>query len=105
VLVKVLAPPEPACIEDLWVPKAWSPNGDGHNDVLRPLLKNIQEIRYFRIFNRWGELVFETNVIGRGWDGIYKGKRQVLDTYTWTAEAVGLCGQTIKKSGNSILLR
>ncbi|MEQ1678584.1 MAG: T9SS type B sorting domain-containing protein, partial [Chitinophagaceae bacterium] len=90
---------------DIFVPKAWSPNGDGHNDQLRPLTLNIREIRYFRIFNRWGELVFETNVMGQGWDGIYKGKPGVMDTYTWTAEAIGTDGKIIRRSGNSVLLR
>lgn len=90
---------------DIFVPKAWSPNGDGHNDQLRPLTLNIREIKYFRIFNRWGELVFETNIMGQGWNGIYKGKPAAMDTYTWTAEAVGNNGQTVRRSGNSILLR
>ncbi|MFI5139641.1 MAG: T9SS type B sorting domain-containing protein, partial [Sphingobacteriales bacterium] len=92
-------------IEDLFVPKAWSPNGDGHNDKLYGIPVNIRELRFFRIFNRWGQLVFETNTLGFGWDGIFKGKPQVMDVYTWTAEAIGLSGKVIKKSGNSVLLR
>ena len=98
----VAAPP---CDGDVFVPKAWSPNGDGHNDVLRPLVQNIRELKYFRVFNRWGELVYETNIIGLGWNGIYKGKLQVIDTYTWTCEAISNCGNVIKKSGNSALLK
>ena len=92
--------------EDIFVPKAWSPNKDGHNDKLFPFTLNIRELRYFKIFNRWGELVYQTNIIGEGWDGIYKGKMQVLDVYTWTAEAVGsITGKIIKRSGNSVLLK
>jgi gliding motility-associated-like protein len=102
VRVPVAAPP---CDGDVFVPKAWSPNGDGHNDKLKPLIQNIREIKFFRIFNRWGELVFETNVISGGWDGIYKGKLQASDTYTWTCEAVTNCGKVIRRSGNSLLLR
>ena len=90
---------------DIFVPKAWSPNRDGHNDKLRPLTVNIREIYYFRIFNRWGQLMFETNEIGKGWDGIFNGKEQVQDVYTWTLEAVGEDGKHYKRSGNSILLR
>jgi gliding motility-associated-like protein len=90
---------------DLFVPKAWSPNGDGHNDKLFPLTVNIKQLKYFRIFNRWGQLVFETNAIGVGWDGTLRGVKQMTDIYTWTAEAVGANGATIKRSGNSVLIR
>jgi gliding motility-associated-like protein len=91
--------------EDIFVPKGWSPNNDGHNDKLTPLTLNIKEIKYFRIFNRWGQLVFETNTMGVGWDGIFNGKPQVIDVYTWTAEAVGVSGRIIRRSGNSVLIR
>jgi gliding motility-associated-like protein len=89
----------------IWVPKAWSPNNSGKNDVLRPLCLNIREIKFFRVFNRWGQLVFETNQFGKGWDGIFRGKAQVSDVYTWTLEAYGVDGIRYFKSGNSILLR
>jgi gliding motility-associated-like protein len=87
------------------VPNAWSPNNDGSNDKLFPLTINIKELYYFRVFNRWGQLMFETNKLGEGWDGIYNGKPQVQDVYTWTVEAIGLDGVYYKQSGNSILLR
>jgi gliding motility-associated-like protein len=104
VLVIAQAPPlEPP---NLWVPTAWSPhNKDGHNDFLFPFHRNIIELRYFRVFNRWGELVFETNRLDHGWDGIYKGVPQVMDTYTWTVEAVGNDGTIFKQAGNAMLLR
>ena len=94
-----------ALISDIFVPKAWSPNRDGHNDKLFPLTVNIRKINYFRIFNRWGQLMFETNIIGHGWDGIFKGQPQVSDVYTWTLEAIGEDDKYYKRSGNSILLR
>jgi len=49
--------------------------------------------------------MFETNVPGDGWDGTYHGAPQVMDVYTWTAEAIGENGSTIKRSGNSLLIR
>jgi gliding motility-associated-like protein len=101
----IMRDPAQTIVSDIFVPKAWSPNRDGHNDRLRPLCVNIREILYFRIFNRWGQLVYETNIIGEGWDGIFRNKEQVSDTYTWTLEAYGLDGRHFKKSGNSILLR
>jgi gliding motility-associated-like protein len=94
-----------AIASDIFVPKAWSPNNDGHNDRLFPLTVNIKELKYFRIFNRWGELVFETSRIGEGWNGIYKGTPQISDVYTWTLEAVGEDGKYYKRAGNSVLLR
>jgi gliding motility-associated-like protein len=103
--VKIQAEQSPPVIEDILVPDAWSPNNDGHNEKLFPLTINIKELRFFRIYNRWGQLVFETNIIGRGWDGIFNGKPQVIDAYTWTAEAIGISGRVIRRSGNSFLLR
>jgi gliding motility-associated-like protein len=95
----------PAIRSSLHVPNSWSPNVDGHNDKLFPLTINMKELYYFRVFNRWGQLMFETNILGEGWDGIYNGKPQVQDVYTWTVEAMGLDGVHYKQSGNSILLR
>ncbi|MBS1934721.1 MAG: gliding motility-associated C-terminal domain-containing protein, partial [Bacteroidetes bacterium] len=89
----------------VYVPLAWSPNGDGNNDKLTPLTVNIKTLNYFRVFNRWGQLMFETSTIGAGWDGMYNGKPQVADAYTWTLEAVGNDGKTYKQSGTALLLR
>jgi gliding motility-associated-like protein len=105
VLIVMRAQIPAALASDIFVPKAWSPNNDGHNDRLFPLTVNIAELKYFRIFNRWGQLVFETNRIGEGWNGIFKGQEQVSDVYTWTLEAVGDDGRYYKRAGNSVLLR
>lgn len=58
-----------------FIPNAFSPNGDGINDFVRPLMSPDIEVRdyTFRIFDRWGNLVFETNEIDRDWDGTYRG--------------------------------
>jgi gliding motility-associated-like protein len=105
VLVRVQSHSPTDVHSDIFVPKAWSPNNDNHNDRLFPLTVNIKQLYYFRIFNRWGQLMFETSVIGNGWDGNFTGKPQVNDVYTWTLEAVGQDGKYYKRSGNSILLR
>jgi gliding motility-associated-like protein len=105
VLVKLVAVPPDVVRSDIFVPKAWTPNNDGHNDKLFPLTVNIRELKYFRVFNRWGQLVFETNVIGSGWNGIFKGQPAVMDVYTWTVEAIGVDGKHYKKAGNSVLIR
>jgi gliding motility-associated-like protein len=95
----------PGCSSKIDVPNAWSPNGDGHNDKLYPLTICIKELKYFRVFNRWGQLVFETRTIGQGWDGIFNGSPQVMDVYTWILEADGVDGVHYKLAGNSILTR
>ena len=89
----------------VFVPNAWTPNGDGHNDYLFPLMVNITQLKYFRVFNRWGQKVFETNIIGNGWDGNVNGRAQPIDVYTWTLEAIGTGGLNYKASGRTVLLR
>jgi gliding motility-associated-like protein len=89
----------------IYVPKAWSPDINGHNDLLAPLCVNIKRIIYFRIFNRWGQLVFETNQMKQGWNGIFKGKPQVSDAYTWALEALGEDDKHYRLNGSSLLIR
>jgi gliding motility-associated-like protein len=105
VFVRILNPSDTSLAPNLFVPKAWSPNNDGKNDKLYPITVHIKQIVYFRVFDRWGQLMFETNVLGNGWDGLYNGHPQVMDVYTWTVDAIGDDGSVIRKSGNSILLR
>ena len=90
---------------DILVPKAWTPNNDGRNDKLTPIPVRIRKLNFFRIFNRWGEIVYETNELGAGWDGIYKGKPQVTDTYTWMIDAIGQDERRFRLTGNSVLVR
>ena len=93
------------CVSDIFVPKAWSPNNDGHNDKLYPMDVCIKELKYFRVFSRWGQLVFETNILGQGWDGVLHGQLQAMDTYIWRLEAIGLDGKYHKREGSSVLIR
>ena len=87
------------------VPTAFTPNGDHHNDYLDIFLVGIKELRFFRVFNRWGQLLFETNDIRQLWDGTYKGKRQPAETYVWIAEGIDIDGKTVVRRGQTILLR
>jgi gliding motility-associated-like protein len=89
----------------VYVPKAFAPNGNGSNDLLRPILVRITSINYFRIYNRWGQLIFQTKNIGEGWDGRFKGAAQPTETYTWVFEGVDYNGKIIRESGKSTLLR
>ena len=105
VFVSIKNPQDNNLSPNLFVPKAWTPNNDGMNDILYPITIQIRQINYFRVFDRWGQLMYETNILGQGWNGIYNGQPQVSDVYTWTVEAIGNDGTVIRKSGNSILLR
>jgi len=86
------------------VPTGFSPNGDGTNDVLYVRGYNIEKMD-FRVFNRWGELVFESQDINKGWDGTYKGKLQEMEAYAYILEVTFLDGTTANKKGNVTLLR
>lgn len=86
------------------VPNAFSPNGDGINDVIRVEGKGIIELE-FRIFNRWGEKVFETNDKSVGWDGYYKGVLQEMEAYTYSVQAKFIDGTSKSLKGNITLLR
>jgi len=86
------------------VPNAFSPNGDGVNDVVKVEGRGIVSL-VFRIYNRWGEKVFETNDKNIGWDGIYKGSLQEMEVYTYAVEATLINGKTVPLKGNITLLR
>ena len=73
---------------DMYVPTAFTPNGDGNNDIFRPILIGMKSLSYFRVYNRFGNLVYSTTDIGNGWDGTYLGKGQDPATYVWVAEGV-----------------
>jgi gliding motility-associated-like protein len=66
-----------------YIPNSFTPNGDGINDIFRAIPVGISYTTYFRVYNRLGELVFETNKWLKGWDGTYKGKDQPNGTYVW----------------------
>jgi gliding motility-associated-like protein len=91
----------------IFVPKAFSPNRDGSNDRLFPILVGIADLKYFRVFNRWGNIVYESRamVSNTGWDGTYRGVPQPMDTYSWTAEAIDTDGKTLKGFGNTMIIR
>lgn len=90
---------------NIQVPTAFTPNADGLNDQLRPVPIGIAEIHYFRIFNRYGELVYESRQSKPGWDGTYKGQPLPTQTVVWMVEGVGLDGSVITKKGTTVLIR
>lgn len=89
----------------LFIPTGFTPNGDGKNDLLRPLSVGYSAYKHFRVFNRWGELVFQTDRIGEGWDGNYKGKKSDVGTYFWSLLAEDKDGQLFERKGDATLIR
>ena len=88
-----------------FVPNAWTPNGDGINDRLKPTYARIKELSYFKVYNRWSQVVYETKKMGEGWDGKFKGILQPLEAYIWIAEGKNENGKIVKAKGTSLLLR
>ncbi|MEI6312592.1 MAG: PKD domain-containing protein [Bacteroidota bacterium] len=90
----------------LLVPTAFTPNGDGVNDIFR-IVKyfNIKKLVSFNIYSRWGELVFSTDDINTGWDGSYKARPQPSSTFVWVVKGIDYDDQEITEKGNVTLIR
>ena len=93
------------CHNPIFVPDVFTSNGDGVNDVIKPIAPGIVKLRCFKVFNRWGNLIFETTDLNKGWDGKYKGAIQPADTYLWLVEGTDANGTLIKKTGMLTLVR
>ncbi len=89
----------------LYVPNAFSPNGDGVNDIFRPIAIGMKQINFFRVFNRWGQLIFETTVPNAGWDGRFKGHPQDAAIYVWMVEGVDYEDNKVAQKGTVMLVR
>ncbi|MBS1927347.1 MAG: choice-of-anchor L domain-containing protein [Chitinophagaceae bacterium] len=89
----------------VYVPSAFTPNGDGTNDVLRPILVGMKRFEFFRVYNRYGQLMFSTSREGEGWDGMFKGKRQGLGTFVWMVDAVDYKGNHYFRKGTTTIVQ
>jgi len=88
-----------------YLPNAFTPNGDGLNDIFRPTPVGIQSTDYFRIFDRYGALMFETRQWMQGWDGTLKGKPASFGTYVWMIKGIDKNGAVVEMKGTVILVR
>ncbi len=86
------------------VPSAFTPDKFGTNSIVRVQGFGIKELSW-KIYNRWGEKVFETTTQAIGWNGYYKGKLQQMDVYTYTLDALFSDGKKIRKTGDITLIR
>jgi gliding motility-associated-like protein len=95
------------CYCDLYVPNAFTPEGDGHNEVFVPVTSCDLFQYELMIFNRWGELIFETTTINDYWDGTYKGLLSQDGVYVWkiTYRFDAEVAETTTKYGHVVLLR
>jgi gliding motility-associated-like protein len=99
------------CAEgNLFLPNTFSPNGDGLNDVFFPRGKGIHGLRNFRVFNRWGEVVFEqanlqANDMSKGWNGTFNGKLASQDVYVYTIDVICENNFVFSHKGNVALIR
>ena len=90
---------------DIYVPTGFTPNNDGVNDKFIPYPVGIKSYSYFRVFNRWGQLIFSTKNMNDGWDGKIAGKEQAAGVYVWNIEGRTKDNRIILKKGTVTLIR
>lgn len=90
--------------DQIYIPNAFSPNGDGLNDVLKVYGYIIRDLR-FVVFNQWGEKIFESRNQASGWDGTYKGKQQPSGVYIYLCDITLKDGTKMQKKGSINLVR
>lgn len=89
----------------IFVPTAFTPNGDGLNDEVMPIAVGMKRINYFSIYNRWGQLVFTTTTNKKGWDGKLNGRVQDPDVFVWMVSAVDYEDKPVFMKGTVTLIR
>jgi len=99
ILVKVFK-----TLPDIFVPNAFTP-GLSINRIFRPIPVGIASMQYFRIYNRWGQLIYSTSRMGEGWDGTLNGKPQDTGSYVWMVQGIDYTGKVIFKKGTMTLIR
>lgn len=89
----------------LWMPSAFTPNGDGLNDLFRVKSPGFIENFSMTIYNRWGEIVFQTKDPAKGWDGKYRGLEQQSDVFVWQISLTSKQGEKMSAKGTVMLIR
>ncbi len=90
---------------ELVVPTAFTPNGDGLNDYFKPIAVGYRSLNYFRVFNRWGERVYNSTSLEVGWDGSYGNKKCEMGTYFWEISFTDRFGKGGFQKGDVTLIR
>jgi gliding motility-associated-like protein len=102
--VKIVVLRKPCASSNIYVPNAFSPNNDGKNDVLY-LRGNFIQTIYFAVYDRWGQLVFETRDQNKGWDGVFKNSKLDPAVFGYYAEGTCVGDEKFFKKGNVTLLK
>jgi gliding motility-associated-like protein len=91
---------------DFIMPTAFSPNGDGVNDLFKAILRNGATVTMFHIYNRWGELIYDKDRDNSdGWEGLYKNVAQPIGVYVYFISVKSVSGKVVTQEGNLTLLR
>lgn len=90
---------------DIYVPTGFTPNGDGKNDKFTPFPVGMKSYNYFRVFNRWGQVVYQTKKLNDGWDGTIGGQLQPDGIYVWMIEGLTKDDRIITKKGTVMLIK
>lgn len=89
----------------VFVPNAFTPDHDGLNDIFMPGYKGIKKLHNFTVYNRWGQLMFTTNNIGKGWDGSFQNVIQSAGSFVWMLKAEDYEGKIYQMKGTVTLIR
>jgi len=89
---------------NIFVPNAFTPGG-ATNNIFRPITVGIMKLDYFRVYNRWGELVYATQTMGEGWDGRLNGRIMDSGTYVWMVQGVSYTHKIVFHKGTMVLIR
>ena len=97
-------PPDTTVKQICYIPNIFSPNGDGWNDVFRVRGEQIVSL-HLQVYNRWGNMVFESREVNYGWDGMFQGKECEVGVYAWWVEVVFKNGEHEMRKGSVSLVR
>ncbi|HTL10602.1 MAG TPA: gliding motility-associated C-terminal domain-containing protein, partial [Chitinophagaceae bacterium] len=93
------------CEAKIWFPNAFTPNGDGNNDIFRLKFPGHAANYHLEIFNRWGQRIFNSNDPSAGWNGDTSGQKQPAGVYIWMVHWSSLDGVAQQKKGSVVLIR
>jgi gliding motility-associated-like protein len=91
-------------LPNFFVPNAFTPGGNS-NSLFRPICIGVSSLEFFRVYNRWGQLLYSTSQIGQGWDGRVQGRIQESNAYLWVLKGTDYNGRVISKKGTVLLIR